>query len=284
MTTSNHLDGEMMQLFRDAQHIEELAWWDIYKAAPDEYAQQHEVRSVRLPGGTCFAHKNLPTWDFNRVLKLGISSPVTEPLLKEIQSWMQKHASPAYNIGVDPNTQPEQIPQWLRASGLTISGAGMTRFFYDGPDRTALIDSRLKVREVQPHERDLLGTLVRTAFDLPEGFDTWFGQLAGRPGWRIFIACDGAAPVGIGAMYVKDGLAWLGLGGTLKNHRRQGAQSLLLSRRVIEAKKLGITSIHIETESPAPGASTDSSYRNILKAGFKILFCRNHYMGIPTNN
>lgn len=284
MTTITHQDGEMTRLCREAQDIEELAWWDIYSAAPEAYARQHELRATRLPGGTCFAHRHLLTWDFNRVLKLGTSSPTTEPLLNEVQAWMVRNASPAYAIGVDPNTQPELVSKWLQATGLNKDDGGMTRFFHDGPERAVDIKSTLNVREIQPHEGDLFGALVRTAFDLAEGFDTWFGQLAGRPGWRIFIACNGAEPVATGAMYLNEGRAWLGLGATLKDHRRRGAQSLLLNLRVSEAKKMGINSIHIETENPAPGAQRDSSYRNILKAGFKVLFVRDHYMAAsPTD-
>lgn len=278
MTPFNRQECDLTHLYREAQDIEELAWWDIYAAAPETYAQQHELRATRLTGGTCFAHKHLSTWDFNRVLKLGTSTPITESLLNEVQAWMTSNASPAFNIGVDPNTQPGQVSQWLRTSGLTSDDGGMTRFFYDGSDRGVDLKSTLNVREIKPHESDLFGTLVRTAFDLPKGFDTWFGQLAGRPGWRVFIAYNGAIPVGTGAMYVNEGRAWLGLGATLKDHRRQGAQSLLLNLRVSEARKMGITRIHIETENPAPGAPRDSSYRNILKAGFKVLFVREHYM------
>lgn len=284
MATVNRQKSDMVQLYRDAQDIEELAWWDMYNAAPEEYARQHGLRAIRLAGGTCFAHRFLPTWDFNRVLKLGASSPLTEPALKEIQSWMDKNAGPAYNMGVDPTTQPEQVPAWLQASGLTPSDEGITRFIYDGQNPAVLIKSRLNVREITPQESGLYGTLVSTAFDLPEGFDTWFGQLAGRPGWRIFIACDGAVPVATGALYVKDGLAWLGLGATLKQHRRQGAQSLLLNLRVSEAKKMGVKSIHIETETPASGVSMDTSSRNVLKAGFNVLFVREHYRVAAINN
>lgn len=284
MIIANSHNDKTNTLYQEAQDIEELAWWDIYKAAPDHYFRKHGLRAIRLPGGTCFAHRNFPAWDFNRVLKFGISPPATEKSLQTIQLWMQKNAGPIYNIGVDPNIQSEEVTEKLREFGFSISDGGMTRFFYDVKNSVSVVESSLSAREIAPHESGLLGTLFREAFDLPAGFDTWLGQLAGRADWRIFIAYDGLIPIGTGALYVKNGLAWLGLGATLKDYRRRGAQSLLLSLRVSEAKKMGAHSIHIETETPEPGTPTDSSFRNILKAGFKVLYTRKHYISTPAKS
>lgn len=42
MTVASKADNETLSLYRDAQDIEELAWWDIYSAAPDRYARDHK--------------------------------------------------------------------------------------------------------------------------------------------------------------------------------------------------------------------------------------------------
>lgn len=277
MTVRPQIDNYASSLYRDAQTIEELAWWDIYKAAPVEYVRDHQLYAERLPGGTCFAHKHLPSSLFNRVLKFGIQAPVTSLELGQLLAWLNTYANPTHNIGVDPNIQSVEAIDWLRTSGLAVSGGGIARFFHRGGEVASIPRSDLTVREVEPDEQSLLGDLVRNAFGFPEGFDTWFGQLAGRAGWRVYFACDGSLPVGIGAMYVKDGRAWLGVGATLKEHRGRGAQSLLLNRRVSDAAAMGVTSIHVETGQPQTGDAIGPSYRNILRAGFEVLFVRDQY-------
>lgn len=278
MTLRPQLDNKTSSLYREAQDIEELAWWDIYKAAPEEYAHDHGLRADRLPGGTCFSHKHVPSSLFNRVLKFGIEAPVTPLELGELRTWLATYANPTYNIGVDPNAQPAEATDWLRASGLDVTGGGIARFFHRGHKQIQSAQTALTVREVGPHEKSLMGDLVRNAFGFPDGFNIWFGQLAGRADWKVYFACDGILPVGVGAMYVKDGRAWLGVGATLKEHRGRGAQSLLLNRRVSDAAAMGVKSIHVETGSPVIGDATGPSYRNISRAGFEVLFVRNQYM------
>lgn len=278
MTVSTKIENEALSLYRDAQNIEELAWWDIYKAAPAEYVLEHQLYAERLPGGTCFAHKRLPSSLFNRVLKFGVEAPITPLELEALRAWLGTHANLVHNIGVDPNLLPLEATDWLRTSGLDVEGGGIARFFHRGSTLPSAPQSELTVREAAPDEQSLFGDLMRRAFGFPEGFDTWFGQLAGRADWRVYFACDGSLPVGIGAMYVKDGLAWLGVGATLKEYRGRGAQSLLLSRRVSDAASMGVTSIHVETGHPLQGDAEGPSYRNILRAGFKVLFVRDQYM------
>lgn len=274
-------DRTPVSLFRDAQHIEELAWWDIYNAAPEDYAHRHQLRAERLSGGTCFAHKHFPSWLFNRVLKFGTSTPATQAQLDDIQSWISRYANPSHTIGIDPNAEPAQVKNWLSAAGLGVAGGGLARFLHTGAVLPNPVDSELSVREVGASERKAVGGLVRAAFGFPEGCDDWFGQLAGRPGWRVYFACDGETPVGVGALYVNDGLAWLGVGATLKEHRGRGAQSLLIDRRVRDALAMGVTGVHVETGHPLPGDAIGPSYRNILRAGFEVLFVREHYMPKP---
>lgn len=278
MTVSSTIENGVSLLYHDAQNIEELAWWDIYKAAPAEYVREHPLYAERLPGGTCFAHQHLPSSLFNRVLKFGVEAPITPLELEAVRTWLRTYANLVHTIGVDPNLQPLQATDWLRASGLDVEGGGIARFFHRGNTLPSITHSELTVREAAPDEQPLFGDLVRRAFGFPEGFDTWFGQLAGRADWRVYFACDGSLPVGIGAMYVKDGRAWLGVGATLKEHRGRGAQSLLLNRRVSDAAAMGVTSIHVETGHPLPGDAEGPSYRNILRAGFEVLFVRDQYM------
>ena len=89
---------------------------------------------------------------------------------------------------------------------------------------------------------------------------------------------DDAEPVAAGALFLKDGLGWLGLGSTLPTHRGRGGQGAILARRIAEAIDAGARGLVIETGQPEPGEeSKHPSYRNIHRAGFEVAYVRMNY-------
>jgi GNAT superfamily N-acetyltransferase len=109
---------------------------------------------------------------------------------------------------------------------------------------------------------------------------SWAGRLVGRSGWSCVMAFDGAAPVATGALFVSGDYAWLGFDATLPSHRRRGAQSALLARRLQEAAARGARLATLETGARLPGRP-DNSYRNILRAGFAEAYLRQNLMSPP---
>ena len=63
------------------------------------------------------------------------------------------------------------------------------------------------------------------AFGLPDAIAPWAAALVGRPRWRCFLGWDGAEPVAVGALYLGDGLGWIGFGGTLAEPPRPRRRS-----------------------------------------------------------
>jgi hypothetical protein len=263
--------------FQAAQRIEEAAYVDMVEAAPAAYAQANGLRTARVAGAACFACKGLPVSLFNRVLRLGTEQAATESDLDGISDWMREHAAAKYNVSLDPNAQPASLAESLRARSLRPSGGGIARFWRNASTPAAPVDSPYVVQRVGAESQAEFGQAVQDAFGFPPGFAEWIGALAGRRHWHTYIAHDGRTPVGVGAMYVGQGTAWLGIGGTIAAHRRGGVQNLLLARRIDDAIALGVDDIHVETGHPAPGDTAGPSYRNILRAGFELLFVREEF-------
>ncbi|WP_299541163.1 hypothetical protein [uncultured Herbaspirillum sp.] len=270
----------LLPLIEEAQRIETAAYLDMFYAAPEHYRLEQGIRTALIGDVTCFAFKSFPASLLNRTLCLGTSSAATEDLVRELHSWMRTYANPNFNLGIDINAKPSSLRSWLESAGLAPSGGGIARFLH-AEVGVAPIAGRLSVRPVQIEERHLAGQLIRTAFGFPAHFDQWFSQIIGRENWYFSFVCDGAVPVSIGALYLKDEIAWLGVGGTLKEYRTQGAQNLSLHHRVQQALRLGAHSIHVETGHPGQGESIGPSYRNILRAGFKLMFVRTEFMSAP---
>lgn len=263
--------------FEAAQRIEEAAYVDMVAAAPAGYAKANGLRVARLADATCFASKGLPIFLFNRVLRLGTAQPVRGNDLDEVSAWMREHAAANFNVGLDPNASPASLGESLLARGLIPSGGGIARFFRNATTHATPVSSPYVVQRAGVEHRAEFGEAVRQSFGFAPGFEEWIGELAGRDHWHTYIARDGDKAVGVGAMYVEHGTAWLGIGGTLPAYRRSGVQSLLLAQRIDDAVALGVDGIHVETGHPASGDVIGPSYRNILRAGFELLFVREEY-------
>ena len=100
-----------------------------------------------------------------------------------------------------------------------------------------------------------------------------YTALVGRPRWRCFLGWDGAAPVAAGAIFLGDGLGWIGFGGTLASHRGRGAQQALFAARIGAGLAEGCRGFVTETGVPLEGEPAPS-YRNILRAGFREIYAR----------
>ena len=69
---------------------------------------------------------------------------------------------------------------------------------------------------------------------------------AGRAG-RATSPTTASAPAGAGALYVHEGVGWLGFGATLPEFRGRGAQSAILAARIEDARRQGCREVTTET-------------------------------------
>ena len=139
------------------------------------------------------------------------------------------------------------------------------------------VETALRIEEAGADRGAVFGSIVARGFGLPDLAADWFAALPERPGFRLFLAYDGDEPAGAGALFVRDGIGWLGVAATLPEHRRKGAQGAILAARIRLARELGLRALATETgERTADRPS--NSYRNILRAGFDELYLRPNYV------
>ena len=112
------------------------------------------------------------------------------------------------------------------------------------------------------------------AYGIPLALAPWFVALVGRPGWefRVGVADDGRI-VAAGAVYLREGTGWVGVGATLSECRRRGAQSALLAERIEVAVAAGCTILATET-GEAVGDEANPSLSNIRRCGFEQVCSR----------
>jgi GNAT superfamily N-acetyltransferase len=233
---------------------EHAAMSDAFRASPDlaEVAQ--------IGGVTCLALRQLPLRIFNRAI--GVDSveqldPITE-FYGDAAWWV-------YDVnGLGPA---------LEERGFT-SDYGFMKFNRGVGPRQARSDLRI-VRVEESKAGDFAGVVVG-GFELADWSAPLAANVVGRPGWSCYVAYDGEAPAGAGALYVHERTGWLGFGATLPRFRGRGAQSAILAARIEDARRQGCTSVATETGALEEGRPS-SSYRNILRAGFRETGVRPNY-------
>jgi GNAT superfamily N-acetyltransferase len=108
----------------------------------------------------------------------------------------------------------------------------------------------------------------------------WYVALAPQAKWHCFVAFDGETPAGAGALFIAGEVGWLGIAGTIPEHRGKGAQGAILARRIEAAAATGCALVVTETGEPRDG-QPGASYRSILRAGFEPQYVRPNYLSSP---
>jgi GNAT superfamily N-acetyltransferase len=261
------------------EHAEFAAFIDFYRAAPDEVRAAHAVGVQELAGTTCLTSRGMePAAIFRRAVGLGLLHAATEIELEDVLACMKSRTT-SYVVTVAPHSQPAALTSWLEKRGFKRGYAWMK--FCRACNGAPRAGSDLEIRVVGRELGGEFGRVVAEGFGLPRSVIPWIASLAGRPNWICVMAFAHAGAVAAGAVYVNGAYAWLGLGTTLPSHRRLGAQTALLARRLDEAAARGAKVAVTETGESLPDKPS-GSYRNILRAGFEEMYLRQNYVSPPT--
>lgn len=248
--------------------VERAALEDMVAAAPGDLATRLGIEGVEVGTAYVSLAAGLPASAVvaNRTIGLGLGRPARREEVAEIVRRYREAGVARYFLHLHPDARPAEIAQWCEAEGLEQARAWVK--FARGREAPPEAPSDLEIRLAGPAEAPVIGAIVADAFDLGPEAAPWLAALVGRPGWRIYAGMDGDTPVGSGAMFVRDGVAYLDWGATAPAARGRGCQSAILRARVLDALDLGCDVIATETGVEVPG-DPQHSYSNILRAGFR---------------
>lgn len=199
----------------------------------------------------------------NRVVGLGVEKPATEANVDNVLAAIA--AGITYYVAIAPAARPADLPEWLRARGLEPGWGWMV--FRRDVENPPSAETSLRLVEVgAADEAAAFARVVRMSYGLPAAAEARLARAADG-GWLCWLAFDGDEPVGAAGLYAAEGLGYLGLAGTLPEHRGKGAQNALLAARIRRAADLGCDLVVTETGERRDDRPS-SSYRNILRAGF----------------
>jgi hypothetical protein len=265
-----------LELARLAERTEMRAWNDAVRAATPELVQTLGLAAAPVADGMGLVASRVRSLLYNRAFGFGLDAPIDETALDRAIALYRRDAP--FTIQPSPTARPREIGRWLNARGLESHFDWVIWVREAAPVShvaTPLGIDRIGLDDAADFARLACGIFTDEAPLVP-----WITLSIGRPGWNHYVARDGDEPVAIAALHVAEGAGWLGWGGTLKSHRGRGAQSALIARRVRDATSLGARWLTVETAADLP-QKPNPSYRNVQRAGFRLLHLRPSYAHVP---
>jgi hypothetical protein len=231
--------------------------------------------AVRVGTAVCTLRPDIDEMYVNRVLGLGLSEPADAAALDRIAA---VYGPVRHTIALAPSARPADLADGLRARGYEPAHAWV-KFHRRAADPIAGACA-LRVERIGAERADDYAGVIGAGFGLVPEAAAMLGRLPGRSGWGCYLAYDGDLPVAAAAVFAAGGAAWLGQATTLPGHRRRGAHSALIAARIAAARAAGAAIVVTETGELA-GGRPESSYGNLLRAGFEVAYLRPNYASAP---
>jgi len=228
----------------------ELAVWatcvDAVAALPGNPLDAVTDRSGPVPlVALCAADRG----DFNRVVGLGVRSPAGPEDVHAISSFYDEHHQQNFRIEVTPLARPSALAGWISEGGLDDKG-DRTFKMWRRTERPPAVPSDIEVRRLRSWDRDALTALSVAAWgawSMPVSLASWFGATVGTPGVRHYGVFDGDRLVATGALFIGDGLGWLGFDATHPRYQGRKLRQAISSVRMIDSAAEGCPVVHAES-------------------------------------
>lgn len=260
----------------EAESIERAALADLHAAATAEQVEMLGLRALTLGSALVSVAAALPSSAIviNRTIGLGLGSPATETVVREIVQAYRERDIERFFIHRHPQAEPDQLVAWFEAAGLERARGWQK--FRRGREPVPEVPSDLRIERIGTEHGEAFGRIVADAFDLGDVASSWLARLAGRARWHIFMSFQGDEPAGAGAVFIRGRYAWTDYGATVPKHRQQGSQGALLAHRIAFAIDRGCCEVFTCTGEEVPG-DPQHSFRNIEKLAFQRDYVRENY-------
>jgi hypothetical protein len=274
--TGDEMPSDDADLTRDLEAAEGRAIVNSYEALPPEARAALGPGTASIGGAFAVSLRGLGVGMFNRVVGLGTAQPPTPADVDGIAAFYAAAGVGQSVVQVVPAAEVEPLTSWLAAAGYAPS----RRWVKLWHDLAAIPEpsTSLRIERIEPDRAPDFASVCLEAFEMPPMLTPLVEPIVGQVGWSHYVGYDGDRPVAAGAMYVADGLGWLGWGSTRESHRGRGGQSAIFAARMREARDLGCRMVVTETGEEDEQDPVNHSYRNMIRLGFRLAYARRNWV------
>jgi hypothetical protein len=266
-------DGGIEHDRRALDLVERRFWRDIWASVPAEIATEKGVEVGNFGPVQATVVTALPGAGMMNLV-LGATEPggVANGHLAAATEWVKSREVDSY-VAVTPGLpETEEAERWLAGNGFAKGRAWM-KFSRDAHPPRFSVPADIEILEVADPEQEPFGMIAATGFGLPAWAAAFFARLPENDDWRCYVARVDDTTQACAAMLVQGEVAEFGVAATLEAARGRGCQLALLHRRILDAAAAGCETLFVETGERVPSRPS-SSYRNVLRAGFKEAYLR----------
>lgn len=262
----------------ELEYSEATCWESLYRFSSNAVRKRLKLAITEIAGASCLAAGSTDTLGFNRVIGLGISSPLNSGILNTIIDFFNCHDVPRFFVQLPPFRLTTATKQILQQEGFKHYN-NWSKYFRDlkKAGTIPIPSTRFRVAPVKPSQLDLFGDIICQSFEFKPAFREFMSSTYGNRGWKYYFALDKEEPVAAASLCISENHAKLVLGATLPKARNAGAQSLLIAKRIHEAISHGCHTISTETPQDLPDSPSYSA-RNMQKFGFELGYHRANYI------
>lgn len=263
------------EVARQLEMAEARAYLSAYTATSEVPGDPARARAVVVGGATAISLGIIDISFFNRVIGLGVPQPASREDVASIGAFYRGRGITDVAVAVANGATPGDLPSWLAADGY-VPGGRWVKMWRDLGDLDGS-SPELPVERVGRESEDAFGDVILRAFAMPPIVRPLATAAMGRPGWTHYLGREGAIPVAVAAMHVADGVAWLGYGGTAPAARGHGWQTAMFRRRLADARDAGCRLAVTETGEETDAEPVNHSFRNMVRAGFRLGYARRNW-------
>lgn len=258
------------------EQVEATFYRDLYKAASPAALQAADLRHRSVGSGQVFLAPEADVLALNKVLALGLRSPVQEKDLDRIIQVYREAGVRRFFLQMSPAVLSPLLHQWLSDYGFRHHN-NWTKLFRPLDEPVPIIKTNFRIERIGRAEAEAFGQMVAPAFDWPDRLAAALAGTVGRPGWQHYFAFEGDVPAATAACFMHEGYVYLGPAVTREAYRRRGAQRALIARRLQDAVAMGCHTAITDTAEERPDKPVPS-YRNMRHMGFNPAYARPNYL------
>lgn len=261
-----------------SESVERAALADLHAAAPEVTRRLLGLRLETIGTALVSLARYEPNLLLNRTIGLGVEAPDVRETVTAIASRYADNSGGRYFLHLRPDARPPKLRDWITQAGLVRYRSWVK--FRRHPVAPPKSKYELWVRRIGTEQAMEFGRIAAGSFDLSEAAVPLLASLVDRPGWHLYMSFLGDTPTGTGALFIRDGVAWLDLGATLPAYRGRGGQSVVLRQRSRDLGRPGCQTLLTTTGEEVEG-DPQHSYKNIVRAGFRPVYVHENF--VPAN-